>query len=39
MAVLSAPDDVGFGCVYLASDEASWITGQTIHLDGGATFG
>ena len=33
------PEDVGFGCVYLASDEASWITGQTIHLDGGATFG
>jgi NAD(P)-dependent dehydrogenase (short-subunit alcohol dehydrogenase family) len=33
------PDDVGFGCVFLASDEASWITGQTIHLDGGATFG
>jgi NAD(P)-dependent dehydrogenase (short-subunit alcohol dehydrogenase family) len=33
------PEDVGYGCVYLASDEASWITGQTIHLDGGATFG
>ena len=33
------PEDVGFACVYLASDEASWITGQTIHLDGGATFG
>lgn len=33
------PDDVGYACVYLASDEASWITGQTIHLDGGATFG
>jgi NAD(P)-dependent dehydrogenase (short-subunit alcohol dehydrogenase family) len=33
------PEDVGSGCVYLASDEASWITGQTIHLDGGATFG
>jgi NAD(P)-dependent dehydrogenase (short-subunit alcohol dehydrogenase family) len=33
------PDDVGSACVYLASDEASWITGQTIHLDGGATFG
>jgi len=32
------PDDVGFACVYLASHEASWITGQTIHLDGGATF-
>jgi NAD(P)-dependent dehydrogenase (short-subunit alcohol dehydrogenase family) len=33
------PDDVGVACVYLASNEASWITGQTIHLDGGATFG
>lgn len=33
------PDDVGAACVYLASNEASWITGQTIHLDGGATFG
>ena len=32
------PEDVGFGCVYLASDEASWITGQTLHLDGGSTF-
>ena len=33
------PDDVGCACVYLASNEASWVTGQTIHLDGGATFG
>jgi NAD(P)-dependent dehydrogenase (short-subunit alcohol dehydrogenase family) len=32
------PEDVGHACVYLASDEASWITGQTIHLDGGSTF-
>ena len=32
------PDDVGYGCVYLASDEASWMTGQTLHLDGGSTF-
>jgi NAD(P)-dependent dehydrogenase (short-subunit alcohol dehydrogenase family) len=33
------PEDIGYACVYLASDEASWITGQTIHVDGGATFG
>jgi 3-oxoacyl-[acyl-carrier protein] reductase len=32
---LGQPDDVGAICVYLAADEASWITGQTIHLNGG----
>jgi NAD(P)-dependent dehydrogenase (short-subunit alcohol dehydrogenase family) len=33
------PADAGAAVVYLASPEASWITGQTIHLDGGATSG
>ncbi len=28
--------DIGYACVYLASDEASWMTGQTIALNGGS---
>jgi NAD(P)-dependent dehydrogenase (short-subunit alcohol dehydrogenase family) len=34
---LGRPADVGAAVVYLASDEASWMTGQTLHLDGGST--
>ncbi len=30
------PDDVGACVVYVASDEASWLTAQTINLDGGS---
>lgn len=33
---LGTPADIGHACVYLASDEASWLTGQTIALNGGA---
>jgi 3-oxoacyl-[acyl-carrier protein] reductase len=32
---LGSPDDVGALCAYLASREASWMTGQTLHLNGG----
>jgi NAD(P)-dependent dehydrogenase (short-subunit alcohol dehydrogenase family) len=33
---LGTPEDAGAAAVYLASTEASWITGQTICLDGGS---
>ena len=33
---LGRPDDIGPFCVYLASDEAQWFTGQTVHVNGGA---
>lgn len=33
---LGTPDDLGALCAYLASDEASWMTAQTIPLAGGS---
>jgi 3-oxoacyl-[acyl-carrier protein] reductase len=32
---LGDPEDVAFAMLFLASDEASYITGQTIVVDGG----
>jgi 3-oxoacyl-[acyl-carrier protein] reductase len=32
---LGEPDDIGALCVYLASKESSWMTGQTLQLNGG----
>jgi len=34
---LGSPEDAGATCVFLASEEAAWITGQTLQVNGGAT--
>jgi NAD(P)-dependent dehydrogenase (short-subunit alcohol dehydrogenase family) len=34
---LGEPDDIGYGVVYLASDEAKFITGSELVIDGGYT--
>lgn len=32
---LGAPADVAAACIYLASAEAGWVTGATLHVNGG----
>ena len=36
---LGVPDDVGGVVAFLLSDDAGWMTGQTVVIDGGATLG
>ena len=31
------PADIAMGCLYLASDESSWVTGSELVIDGGLT--
>ncbi|MBN8639640.1 MAG: SDR family oxidoreductase, partial [Anaerolineae bacterium] len=32
---LGTPDDIAHGALFLASEYASWITGQVLPIDGG----
>jgi NAD(P)-dependent dehydrogenase (short-subunit alcohol dehydrogenase family) len=34
---LGRPEDIGYAAIYLASDEASWVTGADLPVDGGST--
>jgi 3-oxoacyl-[acyl-carrier protein] reductase len=38
MGKLGAPEDIANTMLFLASDEAAYITGQTIVVDGGSTL-
>ena len=35
---LGSPKDIAYAMAFLASDEAGWITGQTLTVDGGQTL-
>ena len=35
---MGSPEDIAGAVYFLCSDEASWITGQTLVVDGGTTF-
>jgi 3-oxoacyl-[acyl-carrier protein] reductase len=32
---MGTPEDIAAACAYLASNEAAWVTGQTLHVNGG----
>ena len=36
---LGVPDDIAAAALFLASDASSWITGETVLIDGGAALG
>jgi 3-oxoacyl-[acyl-carrier protein] reductase len=38
LGYLGSPEDIAYAMLYLASDEARYVTGQTIVIDGGSTL-
>ena len=39
MGRFGMPEDIANGCLFLASDESSWMTGAELVIDGGMTAG
>lgn len=39
MKRLGTPDEIAAAAVFLLSDESGFVTGQTLHVDGGASIG
>jgi len=37
MGCFSEPEEIANGALFLASDESSWMTGQSLIIDGGIT--
>ena len=35
---IGSPDDIANACLYLSSDEAHYVTGATLTVNGGASF-
>jgi NAD(P)-dependent dehydrogenase (short-subunit alcohol dehydrogenase family) len=38
LGTIGEPDDIAYAALYLASDEAKWVTGTTMVVDGGLTI-
>jgi NAD(P)-dependent dehydrogenase (short-subunit alcohol dehydrogenase family) len=37
--IIGQPEDIAYATLFLVTEEARWITGQVIHVDGGRSLG